>query len=64
MAGVVKPSWFGREISVMLANEKWLTGELAEVTEHYIMLHTKTGELLVMVHAIVAIRPAESGSTK
>ena len=58
MANVVKSSWFGRQVSVLLVSGKSVVGELSEVSDNYIVLTTKTGELQVMVHAIVAIRPA------
>ncbi len=60
MANVVKPAWFGREINVLLVSGKSVVGELTDVADHYVVLNTKTGELQVMVHAIVAIRPADS----
>lgn len=59
MAGAVKPSWFGRNISILLASGKWLTGELTEVTESYVVLRTDGGEVQVMVHAMVAVRLAD-----
>jgi len=36
---------------------KTVAGELAEVSEHYIILNTAAGERQIMVHAIVAIWP-------
>ena len=59
MASIVKPAWFGRQVTVMLTTEKTLTGELAEVSPSYIVLNTKSGEKQIMVHAIIAIWPAE-----
>ena len=63
MASVVKATWFGRQVNVLLVSGKSVVGELAEVTDNYIVLDTKSGELQVMVHAIIAIRP-EGGETK
>ena len=57
MPNAVRASWFGRELSVMLSNGKSLSGELTEVTEHYIVLKSKNVETQVMVHAILIIRP-------
>jgi len=57
MANVVKPAWFGRQVTVMLSTQKTVAGELAEVSEHYIILNTAAGERQIMVHAIVAIWP-------
>jgi sRNA-binding regulator protein Hfq len=56
---IVKSSWFGRQVSVLLISGKSLTGELTEVSDHYIVLTTKTDETQIMAHAIIAIRPAE-----
>jgi ferredoxin-fold anticodon binding domain-containing protein len=64
MANVVKSSWFGRQVNVLLVSGKSVVGELAEVTDNYIVLNTKSGELQVMVHAIVAIRPESSEPQK
>ena len=58
MANVVKTGWFGRDISVLLSNGKSVSGELSEVSDRYIVLHTKGGDVQVMVHAILVIRPA------
>lgn len=57
MANVVKPTWFGREVTVLLVNGKSVVGELAEILDNYIVLNTKGGEMQIMVHAIIAIRP-------
>ena len=57
MANVVKASWFGRKLDVLLVSGKSVVGELAEVSDSYIVLNTKDGELQVMVHAIMVIRP-------
>ncbi len=59
MASVVKPAWFGREVTVTLTTGKTVTGELTEVSPTYIILNTKAGEKQVMVHAIITIWPAE-----
>jgi len=57
-ARVVKPAWFGRQVTVLLLSDKSVTGELTEVSEHYIVLNTKSGERQIMVHAIAAVWPA------
>ena len=59
MASIVKSSWFGKQVSVLLVSGKSVAGELSEVSDHYIVLTTKAGEMQIMAHAIVAIRPAE-----
>ena len=58
MADVVKSDWFGRKVNVLLSNGKKVSGELTQVSEHYIVLSSQSGEVQVMVHAIVLIRPA------
>lgn len=60
MADVVKSEWFGRNINVLLTNEKKVSGELTQVSENYIILDGPQGEVQVMTSAIVLIRPAES----
>jgi len=62
MANVVKSAWFGRQVTVMLVTEKAVTGELIEVSEHYVVLNTKVGEKQIMVHAIIAVWPADQSS--
>ena len=60
MPDVTKPSWFGRQVTVLMSNGKSLTGELAEVSDRFIVLQPKSGvETQIMVHAIIAIRPAK-----
>lgn len=60
MPDVVKPEWFGRQITVLMVNGKSVTGELAEVSENFIVINPASGvETLIMVHSIVAIRPAQ-----
>ena len=61
-APVVRPSWFGRQITVMLVTGKSVSGELTEVSEHYIVLTSDSGETQVMVHGIIAIRPSEESA--
>ena len=60
----VKPTWFGRKVSALLSTGKWLTGELTEVTDNYIVLETSSGEVQVMVHALIAVRPADEGEPR
>ena len=57
MANVVKSAWFGRNIQVLTVNGKRISGELSEVSECYIVLTTKHGEMQIMVQAIIAIWP-------
>ena len=58
MANVVKISWFGKNVSVLMVNGKTVTGELTEVTDNYIVLNMGGVETEIMVHAIIAIRLA------
>jgi len=58
MAGLVKIGWFGRQVSVLMVNGKSVTGELSEVSEHYIVLTRGNAETQIMAHAMVAIRLA------
>jgi len=58
MPSVIKPDWFGKRVSVLLINGKTLTGELAQVTDDYIVVSVGEAENLVMVHAIIAVRLA------
>jgi sRNA-binding regulator protein Hfq len=58
MAGLVKIGWFGRQISVLMVNGKSITGELTEVSEHYVVLTRAGSDTQIMAHAIVAIRLA------
>jgi len=58
MVSVVKTQWFGKQISVLMINGKTVTGELAEVTEDYVVLHVGGVQMQIMVHAIIAIRLA------
>ncbi len=59
MAGLVKIGWFGRQISVLMVNGKSITGELTEVSEHYIVVTRGGSETQIMARAIVAIRLAD-----
>jgi sRNA-binding regulator protein Hfq len=58
MAGLVKVGWFGRQISVLMVNGKSVTGELTEVSEHYIVVTRGGADTQIMAHAIMAIRLA------
>jgi len=58
MANVVKVSWFGKDVSVLMVNGKTVTGELTEVTDNYIVVNVGGVEMEVMVHAIIALRLA------
>lgn len=61
MPGVTKPSWFGKQVTVLMTNGKSLTGELAEVSDKFIVVQPNSGvETQIMVHAIIAIRPAKN----
>ncbi len=62
MANVIKPAWFARQIHILLVSGKSVTGELNEVTDNYVVLNTKDGEVQVMVHAIVAVRLADAAA--
>lgn len=61
---VVKSSWFGRQITVVLVTDKSVSGELTEVSEHYIVLTNDSGETQVMVHGIIAIRLSEEAASE
>ncbi len=61
-ANVVKPAWFGRQLAVTLMGGESVRGELTEVSENYIILNTKVGEKLLMVHAIIAVWPVDQSS--
>ena len=58
MVNVVKSSWFGRRVKVLLVSGESVAGELTEVSDHYIVLNTEEGELQIMVHSIMTIRAA------
>ena len=58
MANVVKTSWFGNRVSVLMTNGKTVTGELAETSDNYIILSRDGAEVQIMVHAIVMVVPA------
>jgi sRNA-binding regulator protein Hfq len=58
MATVIKTEWFGKQVSVLMVNGKTVTGELAEVTENYLVLNVGAIQMQIMVHAIIAIRLA------
>ena len=58
MADVAKSEWFGRRINVLLTNGKKVSGELTQVSPNYIILEGPQGEVQIMIHAIVLIRPA------
>jgi sRNA-binding regulator protein Hfq len=58
MATVIRTEWFGKQVSVLMVNGKTVTGELAEVTENYLVLNVGAVQMQIMVHAIIAIRLA------
>jgi sRNA-binding regulator protein Hfq len=58
MATVIKTEWFGKQVSVLMVNGKTVRGELAEVTENYLVLNVGAVQMQIMVHAIIAIRLA------
>ena len=64
MPGAVRSSWFGRELSVLLVSGKWVSGELTEVTDHYIVLSSDGGDTQIMVHAMVVVRLAGNDPQK
>ena len=64
MPGVVRPDWFGRELSVLLVSGKWVSGELTEVADHYIVLNGDGGDVQIMVRAMVAVRLAGTAPQK
>jgi len=59
MAGLIKVGWFGRQINVLMVNGKSISGELTEVSEHYIVVTRAGSETQIMAHAVVAVRLAE-----
>jgi len=58
MAGVIRTGWFGKQLSVLMINNKTVTGELIETTDEYIVLMIGKSEMQIYVHAIIAIRLA------
>ena len=58
MAGLVKTTWFGKQVSILMVNGKTVTGELSEVSDRYVVVTANKTETQVMDHAIVAIRLA------
>ena len=59
MANVVRGGWFGTQVSVLLVNGKTITGEVAEVTDHYVVLSRGNSEVQIMGSAIVLVAPSE-----
>jgi len=57
--GLVKVGWFGRQVTVLMVNDKSVSGELTEVSEHYIVVTRGTTDTQIMAHAVVAIRLAD-----
>ena len=64
MGNVVRGSWFGRQVSVLLVNGKTIAGEVTEVTEHYVVLSRSNSEVQIMGSAIVLIAPSEKQSSE
>jgi sRNA-binding regulator protein Hfq len=64
MANVVKVSWFGNQISVLMINGKTITGELTETSDNYIVVSRGGSEVQIMVHAIVMVVPAATKDSK
>jgi len=56
---VVKATWFGQCIRVVMLNGKAIQGDLTEVSECYIVLEVEGVATQIMVHAIAVIRLAE-----
>lgn len=54
---VLKAEWFGRQVSVLLTNDKTVSGEVSEVSPNYIILGTSKGEMQIMKDSIILIRP-------
>ncbi len=63
MAGVIKSGWFGKRVSVLMANDKSVSGVLSEVTENYIVLTQGGREIQIMCPAIIAVRLARESRT-
>lgn len=59
MPELVKPNWFGRNLSVLLNNGKTIRGSLEETGDTYIVLETQKGPVQVMSAAITLIRLAD-----
>jgi hypothetical protein len=65
MANVIRSQWFGRSIKILLSNDKTITGELAEVTDNYLVIDRSGVPTQVMLHAIIAVWPAgEKGAAE
>jgi small nuclear ribonucleoprotein (snRNP)-like protein len=64
MANVVKTDWFGKRISVLMVNGETVSGELTEVSDHYVVLDTGKADVQIMVGAMVAVRLAQSPGKK
>jgi sRNA-binding regulator protein Hfq len=62
MANVVRSSWFGRQVSILLVNGKTVSGEVSEVTEHYVVLTRPKGDVQIMGSAIVIATAAEKNA--
>ncbi len=56
---IIKPGWFGRNVSVLLTTGKQISGELSEVGQSYLIINTNGSDVQVMVHAIALVRLAE-----
>jgi sRNA-binding regulator protein Hfq len=62
MANVVRGGWFGRQVSILLVNGKTISGEVSEVTEHYVVLTREKAEVQIMGSAIVLATAAEKSA--
>ena len=62
MANVVKSGWFGRQVSILLVNGKTISGEVSEVTEHYVVLTRGKSEVQIMGSAIVLATVSEKSA--
>jgi hypothetical protein len=58
MANVIKTSWFGNRVSVLMVNGKTITGELTETSDNYIVLSRGDTDVQIMVGAIIMVVPA------
>ena len=63
MANVLRSDWFGRQVNVLLVNGKTISGEVSEVTEHYIVLSRPKSDVQIMGSAMVVITAAEKSAS-
>ena len=63
MATVLRSDWFGRQVSVLLVNGKTISGEVSEVTEHYVVLTRGKSDVQIMGSAIVLATASEKSAS-